>query len=221
MTIFVGIDGFRWGWVAAWIDEEGNHGFDYSADLKRLLRYPHTMAMIDIPIGLPDHNHRACDREAQTILGSTVFTGVRRDYWKYENQAQANEYYRKHNEPGISSQLWCIRNKVKEVDELMTPERQSTLRETHPELVFLNLNNRSRLSEKHGEGGQKKRISLLKARGFTKLDRWLSLRWGTGMGRDDLIDACVCAVAARDAKSRIPKGIVPVDGKGLRMEMWF
>src|SRR5947209_1739037 len=111
MTMFVGIDGFRWGWVAAWIDDSGKHGFHYSADLKRLLRYPHTMAMIDIPIGLPHQNHRACDREAQRILGSSVFTGVRRDYWRFENQAQANEYYRNHNEPGISAQLWCIRCK--------------------------------------------------------------------------------------------------------------
>jgi predicted RNase H-like nuclease len=221
MHIFVGIDGFRWGWVAAWIDSRGHHGFDYSSKLDRLLSYPHTMAMIDIPIGLPTKGLRACDRDAQQMLGSSVFTGVRRGFWNFANQSAANEHYWDQNEPGISSQLWSIRWKIKHVDELMTPDRQRTLHETHPELVFWNLNKRAQLSSKHTEAGRERRISLLKSCGFTNIDRWLSQRWGTGIGRDDLIDACVCAVAARDARTRIPEGAVPVDSKGLKMEMWF
>src|SRR5207244_13377913 len=49
---YLGLDGFRRGWVAASIDEQGNHGFDYSPSLSRLLSMPHERAMIDMPIGL-------------------------------------------------------------------------------------------------------------------------------------------------------------------------
>ena len=38
-----------------------------------------------------------------------------------------------------------------------------------------------------------------------------------GMGRDDLIDACACAVAARDSASRLGGDEVDIDG--LQMEI--
>ena len=41
---------------------------------------------------------------------------------------------------GISRQLWNIGDKIKEVDDFMTPERQATIKEAHPELIFLRLN---------------------------------------------------------------------------------
>ena len=48
MRNYLGLDGFRFGWVAAWIDEHGDHGFDYSPGLTRLLAMPHARAMIDM-----------------------------------------------------------------------------------------------------------------------------------------------------------------------------
>ena len=98
MSIFIGIDGFRLGWVAVWIDECGRQGFDYSHSLLRLLSYPHARVMIDIPIGLPERGDRACDRQAQQFLGASVFTGARRGLLKFETQAEANEYYRRKSE---------------------------------------------------------------------------------------------------------------------------
>ena len=61
------------------------------------------------------------------------------------------------------------------------------------------------------------RIELLRARGFTGIERWLTLRHGTEIGRDDLIDACACAVAARDSVQRV--GGDEIDPRGLRMEI--
>ena len=49
------------------------------------------------------------------------------------------------------------------------------------------------------------------------LTGWLTQRYGTGIGRDDLIDACACAVAARDSNARL--GGNEVDSRGLRMEI--
>jgi hypothetical protein len=65
--------------------------------------------------------------------------------------------------------------------------------------------------------GRNQRIKLLTDLGFAKISKWLTLRRGTGIGCDDLIDACACAVAARDSKASL--GGNEVDSRGLRMEI--
>jgi predicted RNase H-like nuclease len=221
MGVFVGLDGFRGGWVAVWIDDLGTRGFGYAENLERLLRYPHALAMIDVPIGLPCSGNRACDVHARELLGPVVFCGVRRNLWRFDNYAQANDHYWAKQEPGISRQLWCIRWKIKEADDAITPEHQGKLRETHPELVFWRLNGRNRLHSKHSECGRIQRLTILREQGFTQIDRWLKQRHGTGIAYDDLVDACACACAARRAKHKIPEGEPQYDAKGLRMEMWY
>jgi hypothetical protein len=72
---YLGLDGFRGGWVAAWIDDHGNHGFDYSSSIGRLLSMPHQRAMIDMPIGLKMSGHRECDISARELVGASVFGG--------------------------------------------------------------------------------------------------------------------------------------------------
>src|SRR5581483_746888 len=69
---YLGLDGFRFGWVAAWIDERGGHGFDYSPGLMRLLAIPHARAMIDMPIGLNAEGYRCCDKQARKLVGAAV-----------------------------------------------------------------------------------------------------------------------------------------------------
>jgi predicted RNase H-like nuclease len=118
---------------------------------------------------------------------------------------------------GVSIQLWNIRDKIKEVDDVITPERQATIGEAHPELIFRRLTGSLSLDRKKSAAGREQRIKLLASQGFVKLAQWLTQRHGTGIGRDDLIDACACAVAARDSTSRLGGG--EIDPKGLRMEI--
>lgn len=217
MPNYLGLDGFRFGWVAAWIDDRGDHGFDYSPGLTRLLTLPHARAMIDMPIGLKPSGYRCCDKEARKLIGPAVFLGARRDLWKFSDMGAANREYKEKSDKGVSCQLWNIREKMKEVDGFMTPEKQETIREAHPELIFWNLAGEVRLKPKTSQQGRKQRIELLQGRGFTKIQRWLTLRYGTGIGRDDLIDACACAVAARDSTQRV--GGEEIDPRGLRMEI--
>lgn len=215
----LGLDGFRFGWVAAWIDERGDHGFDYSPGLTRLLAMPHARATIDMPIGLNPSGYRLCDLRARELIGPAVFLGARRDLWTFADMAAANRHYWKHEGKGrgVSAQLWNIRDKLREVDDAMTPARQATIGEAHPELIFWNLAGRRRLEPKTSQCGRTQRIALLRDRGFTKVEKWLTLRHGTGIGRDDLIDACACAVAARDSTQRV--GGDEIDPRGLRMEI--
>ncbi|RXH35792.1 hypothetical protein XH99_08745 [Bradyrhizobium nanningense] len=219
MRAYLGLDGFRFGWVAAWIDERGDHGFDYSPGLTRLLALPHARAMIDMPIGLNPSGYRACDLRARELVGPSVFLGARRDLWTFPDMATANRHYweREGKGRGVSAQLWNIRDKLKEVDDVMTPSLQASIGEAHPELVFWNLAERVRLDPKASSRGREQRVALLRDRGFTKVERWLALRHGTGIGRDDLIDACTCAVAARDSTRRV--GGDELDPRGLRMEI--
>jgi predicted RNase H-like nuclease len=219
MARYLGLDGFRRGWVAAWIDDQGNHGFDYSSDLSRLLLVPHKRAMIDMPIGLKISGHRRCDISARELVGASVFLGARRNLWEFSDQASANQYYWRHEglRMGVSCQLWNITDKIREVDDFITPDRQATICEAHPELIFRKLGNRLRLQGKKTELGRDQRIKLLADQGFVKLSSWLAQRYGTGIGRDDLIDACACAVAARDSNACL--GGDEVDSRGLRMEI--
>ncbi|MCP3371251.1 DUF429 domain-containing protein [Bradyrhizobium cajani] len=219
MPNYLGLDGFRFGWVAAWIDDRGDHGFDYSPGLTRLLAMPHARAMIDMPIGLEPSGYRTCDLRARGMIGPAVFLGARRDLWTFPDMAAANRYYweREGKGRGVSAQLWNIRDKLEEVDAIMTPVRQATIGEAHPELIFWNLAGRVRLESKTSPRGRVQRVALLKDRGFTKIETWLTQRHGTGIGRDDLIDACACAVAARDSKQSVGDG--KTDPRGLRMEI--
>ena len=155
MAHYLGLDGFRRGWVAAWIDDRGNHGFDYSPSVSRLLSTPHKRTMIDMPIGLKMSGHRICDISARELVGSSVFMGARRNLWEFPDQASANQYYWRHEGPGmgVSCQLWNIRDKIREVDGFITPHRQATIGEAHPELIFRRLGNQLRLRGKKSELG--------------------------------------------------------------------
>lgn len=217
MPNYLGLDGFRYGWVAAWIDDRGDHGFDYAPGLTRLLALPHERAMIDMPIGLNPSGYRNCDRRARELVGAAVFLGARRDLWTFADMASANRHYWGSGDKGVSAQLWNIRDKMKEVDDIMTPARQATIGEAHPELIFWSLADERRLEPKTSPNGREQRTRLLEKSGFSKLGKWLTLRHGTGIGRDDLIDACACAVAARDSCKRL--GGDETDPRGLRLEI--
>ena len=222
MSTYIGLDGFRRGWVAVYIDDNGDHFFDYSPELRRLLSGTFKRAMLDVPIGLPDKGYRQCDIEARGVLGTSVFLGARRSLIGFDSFNEANKYYWRTEGAGwgISQQLWGIRDKIAQADALVTPKTQHRICEAHPEAVFRRLNSGQReLDSKHTETGWKQRLDLLNANGFGKADRWMDLRFGTGIGRDDLIDACACAVAARDSQSAF--GGKESDTRGLRMEINF
>jgi predicted RNase H-like nuclease len=104
----------------------------------------------------------------------------------------------------------------------MTSKKQKHLQETHPELVFWRLNERQPLPSKKTDQGRSLRIALLKKRGIARIEEWLAQRYGTGVGRDDLIDACACAIVARDrdTKNRLRAG-EPITKQGIKTEIWY
>jgi predicted RNase H-like nuclease len=223
--IAIGLDGCRNGWVAVTIDGD-RRDIAFPANMSWLASQRFDRAAIDIPIGMTVDGDQLCDRLARAKLsphGSRVFSGARRWLWEeFRDSASANDEALRRSQTRVSLQLWHIGAKIMEVDAFARNHRHLDLRESHPELVFLRLNAGTPLPSKHTDAGLALRRQLLLDNGFTDLDAWLSIqRRRTGAKRDDVLDACAVALAARDAASCLPDGDTIRDACGLPMQIWF
>ena len=221
----IGLDGFRNGWVAVLLDGD-LQGIRFCHDVAGALSIGFDRAAIDIPIGMTDHGERVCDLLARERLrphSSRVFTGARRWLWlEFSDPDRANRDALLRGQKRVSRQLWHLGPKIMEVDRFVRANRSHDIREAHPELVFLRLNDCKPLPSKKSEEGIRIRRALVKREGIRDIDRWLSCeRNGTGAKCDDVLDACAVAIAARDAAGCIPEGIPPRDAYALPMQIWL
>lgn len=224
--MFVGLDGYRKGWVAVWLDEHKQAEITFLHSIDELFARPFRRAMIDIPIGLPESGYRICDEEGQDYLGQNwprVFTGARRPLLSYARREDAHAWAKATDGKGVSCQLFCLLDKIRQVDDVITRERQKKLRESHPELTFQRLNGGRALPKKHSSEGLKMRRQLLLKNGFSSIDQLLARRVGEGAKADDVLDACACAIVAKEASvaNRFPRKPQDPDSRGLKMEIWF
>jgi predicted RNase H-like nuclease len=221
----IGLDGFSKGWVAVLLDGDRQE-ISFHRDVAQALSPPFDRAGIDIPIGMTDDGERDCDLLARAKLrphASRVFTGARRWLWQeFRDPDAANREAERRAQKKVSRQLWHLGTKIMEVDAFIRANAARDIREVHPELVFLRLNDNKPLPSKKSEEGDSLRRHLLKRQGLRDLDAWLSdIRIGTGAKRDDVLDACAVAIAARDVAERIPEATAPIDAYRLPMQIWF
>ena len=221
----IGLDGFSKGWVAVIIDGD-EKTISFHRDVADALSGPFDRAAIDIPIGMTEDGERACDALARQRLRphtSRVFTGARRWLWQeFSDPDEANREALRRSQKRVSRQLWHLGPKIMEVDAHLRAHRSRDVREVHPELAFLRLNGDVPLPAKKSEEGNALRRRLLEQQGFLEVDRWLNeTRIGTGAKRDDVLDACAVATAARDPKGCLPEGEQLLDAFGLPMQIWF
>ena len=119
----------------------------------------------------------------------------------------------------MSKQAYEIIAKIREVDDLMTPELQTWVFEVHPEVSFYALNGRrSLIHSKHEREGKDERLRLLSPH-YPSIQNHLSELKRTQVGEDDVIDAAVAAWTAE----MVATGIVPrqFDSKRLKMEIVY
>ena len=64
------------------------------------------------------------------------------------------------------------------------------------------------------------RVEILENNGVGIISDWLGQRRRTGIGRDDLIDACACALVARDSRNTIPVSNADA-GQGNEPKIWY
>lgn len=196
----------------------------FHRDVSEALSHPFDRAGIDIPIGMADDGERLCDLLARDKLRphtSRVFTGARRWLWQdFNDPDEANRECVRRGQKRVSRQLWHLGPKIMEVDVFLRAHRTLDVREVHPELVFLRLNANNPLPSKKSEEGDSLRRRLLKRSGLRDVDRWLSkARIGTGAKRDDVLDACAVAIAAREPAASV--GSSQQDAHDLPMQIWF
>ena len=222
-----GIDGCKAGWVVVRRDENGQ--FEPPVAVATLDGLPPAnLAVIDIPIGLPDSGRRACDLAARERLRAprchSVFLDVRRPLLKMASYEAANAWG-KRDGAGISPFMWGILPKIREVDDWITPARNRSFREGHPELSFAAAAGQPMAHYKKKPVGESERLKALA--GFVDpamVREWLDNARGSGAARDDIVDAlALCRTAARvvlGCHGRLP-GDPPTDARGLPMEMVF
>jgi predicted RNase H-like nuclease len=220
----LGLDGYSKGWVAVLLDG-GAQEISFCRDIADALSTGFDRAAIDIPIGMADDGERACDLLARERLrphSSRVFTGARRWLWlEFSDPDRANRDALLCGQKRVSRQLWHLGPKIMEVDAFLRADHSRDIREAHPELVFLRLNNGRPLPSKKSEAGIDLRRALLRREGISDIDRWLAdERIGTGAKVDDVLDACAVAIAARDVAGCVPEGMPPRDAYGLPMQIW-
>ena len=235
-----GVDGCPAGWVVAIInaDDPAEARCDICftfEDVLNLEPVPEIIA-VDMPIGVPDvaiKGGRTCDNETRSRLGgrqSSVFAVPSRSALAETDYRGACAVNLDHSEPPrkVSKQCFMLFAKMREVDELMTPELQDRVFEVHPELAFWALNGNvpldlpKKIKSRPSADGLDLRKSLLVDAGFSRSDLE-STKWPKRVvGPDDIVDAFAAAWSAR----RLLRGEAvtlpqnpPCDGRGLRMEI--
>jgi len=236
MLWLAGVDGCHAGWVVVLAqcdttaltirDVQLCPRFD---DVLGLQPQPEVIA-VDIPIGLLDEPRpggRDCDRQARRLLGrraSSVFSPPCRHILQATHYDQVRGY-------GMSRQAFGILPKIREVDHLLTPARQKTVYEAHPELAFLSLTGTPLQFNKKTVAGRTARMQALsdtpaKPLRYVKpvLRQVLKSFKRSQVAPDDVLDACALVYTAyriaRDQASRIPID-TQNDTRGLQMAIWY
>ncbi|MGE0821799.1 MAG: DUF429 domain-containing protein [Candidatus Binatia bacterium] len=207
MTWLAGADGCRGGWVVVLVDYKAgkirNHHLTRCptfADILALQPKPEIIA-IDIPIGLldtPQPGGRVCDHLARKLLGrraSSVFSPPIRPMLE-------TTCYEQVRTQGLSIQAFGILPKIREVDQLMTPELQRVVHESHPELTFMALAGTPMQKNKKTREGREERLLALE-QGSEQLSRGIRIRLSKSLGttRDSHADpSFVLSVAERSRR---------------------
>lgn len=237
-----GVDGCRRGWCVA-----VTHGVDECDEpdarpcllLKNLFvarAFAEVLAQtancelvcVDIPVGLSDSERaRACDIEARRLLrghrASSVFPPPVRQALFASDRETASKINFEYSGRKLSCQSFNILNKIRQVDDLMTPDLQKRVREIHPEVSFWALNNRTPVEHKKIRlSGRNERMQLL-SKIFPRIQEMVSRTRKRGeVAPDDIVDALAAAwTAAQTVCGRattLPEHPAR-DSRGLRMEI--
>jgi predicted RNase H-like nuclease len=199
-VIVAGVDGCRGGWAVALATD------DAIVDIRVMPTFADVLALgpaaiaVDMPIGLPEAGPRACDIEARRRLGprrSSVFPAPLRP------MLDATTYEEASGIAGLSKQAYHLLPKIREVDALMTPRRQRTVVEAHPELCFARLLGQPCRAPKRTPEGRAERLAVA----GLPVDRP-----PRGAAWDDVLDAAALVHTAR----RLVSGAVERLGDGAR-----
>lgn len=190
----VGIDGARGSWVRITYDSI-SLCLTISEKLEDLL-IEGAVHFVDMPKDLAtiDAPDRLCDAWMRSQLKqrkSSIFTPPIQDVLMESSYAEANAKSRELVGKGISKQAWNLVPRIREFQTITDAD----VYESHPEVCFAVMTGNEAAFSKKTEAGELERIELL--RRYSKSSPW---KWKmSNVQVDDIIDACVLAVAAYEA----------------------
>lgn len=232
---YIGIDGCKKGWFIVGLDEYGEASYTILNKIDEFESYLPVaeQVLLDIPIGLrrehPDE--RLCDKQARAALqpkrGPSVFPAPSRCALGCDNYEEASKQNRACTGRGLSKQSYAIIPKIREVDQfLQKSTAREKIREMHPEICFWALNNQNAMEQaKKTNEGYEARVALLNKHysGSRDLIEMAMQQYKRkDVARDDIVDALVGAVTARNYKllQQFPE-IPDMDEFGLDMEIVY
>ena len=187
------------------------------------------LVCIDIPIGLSDGAEpRECDVAARKVLRwrtSSVFPPPIRQCLSANDPDTASNLCFENSGKKLNRQSFFIMPKIREVDQIMTPELQQRVREIHPEISFWALNGKK--STKHNKKrlvGRNERMNLLAPVFRDVQELVVKARRPKRVAPDDILDALVAAWTAGQAvvgKGKTLPENPQIDSKGLKMEILY
>lgn len=198
-----GIDGCRAGWLAIRCNPPDFRILESADALANLIDNADSV-WIDIPVGLSKAADRRCDQQLRNALGkagSSVFLPPVRAAVYADDYEQACTINQRLTGKRISKQAWNITAKIRQVDEILSARRERIHRvfESHPEYLFMLMNQRRPLSSKKTEKGVKHRLNILEKikPAFNELIwRIRKKHPKSQVADDDIIDAMILAAAA-------------------------
>lgn len=236
MTWLAGTDGCPSGWLCVRHHLQ-RQTFDavIFADAKSLLlQDPQpTVHGIDMPIGLTASGPRECDQLARKHLGwprsASVFNPPIRPALHASDWAAAAAITERVDGKRIAKQAWGIYPKIRELDaalrHLPRPRRQA-VREVHPELAFLVLNQGVAIRMgKRTAGGRKLRQQCIEQQFGSSIFQQIRAQFTRRQAADDdILDALAVLWSAhriwRGQAQCLPND-PPRDEQGLPMEILF
>lgn len=230
-----GIDGCKAGWLVITFDKDraAYRVLRTTAELEEVFR-EHDRIFIDMPIGLEDEEYtRECDQLLRETLGgeyaSSVFSPPIRPALHAPSYAEANMQSFEYTEKKLTVQAWNITPKIRALDTLLSEnqEFQERVFESHPELIFMNLNGGMIYQKKNTKKGLRHRLDLVSREQPVAADFFREIKEEfrrNEVGEDDIVDAMGLALAVLESTGKeiktLPKN-PPVDSKGFRKAIHY
>jgi predicted RNase H-like nuclease len=230
-----GIDGCKAGWLLITFDDE-KPGFkvlesdkDFEESLQEFDRI-----FIDMPIGLEEDQYtRQCDQLLRDKLGgeyaSSVFSPPIRPALHAPSYVEANMQSYEYTEKKLTVQAWNITPKIRVLDRLLKeqPELAGQIFESHPELLFMNLNGGMIYQKKNTKKGLRHRLDLVSRHEPVAADFFRDIKEEfrrNQVEEDDIVDSMALALAAKLSADKGVKTLPenpPTDSEGLKMAIHY
>jgi predicted RNase H-like nuclease len=231
-TLVAGVDGCPAGWIAVLWDGADKLTSQLCTDFGAVMALPAQVIAVDMPIGLPETSGRPPEREVRAKIGprrSSVFPVPSRHAIQCLDYFEACRVNCLHSDPPkrVPQQCFHLFRKMREIDELIVPDDQSRIFESHPELAFWKMNGETPLllAKKAKVSGRPEGLELRKLllrKNGIPVDSLREKYPRRDVGADDLIDACACTFVAwriLNSQSIRFQANPPLNARGLRMEI--